>query len=272
MPTVLPPEFKDYPDQNRAQSTNNTAPILSLVTVVRNAAKDLSITIESIRPENRGEIEYLIIDGASTDGTLAILEEQRSLIGYSRSEPDDGISDAFNKGICNALGSYIWLLNAGDRLLPGSVLALLQAIQCDPSAEVICGVTRYTKADGSTGFYQPRPDLLEKRMSVPHPAVIIKKSAYKKYGLFRKELKLAMDYDLLLRFKAVGAKFFVIETALTQMSPGGVSDQRWFKALAEVRKIKKQNLKGYNELDVPLAIEAIRHCYNRYFRRGKPKA
>lgn len=103
----------------------NPFPLLSVVTVCYNAVENLRVTYQSVRQQTYPYIEYIIIDGASTDGTLHFLEEQREKIDYLVSEPDNGIYDAMNKGIKLAKGDYICFLNAGDTFSSPDIISQL---------------------------------------------------------------------------------------------------------------------------------------------------
>ena len=93
-------------------------PVISIVTICFNSAKTIEETIQSVLGQNYPLLDYVIIDGGSTDGTIDIVKRYESELGYFHSEPDEGISDAFNKGIRNSKGDIVCLINSDDILLP----------------------------------------------------------------------------------------------------------------------------------------------------------
>lgn len=96
-------------------------PVISIITICYNSAKTLEETINSVLSQDYPALDYVIIDGGSTDGTLDIIEKYRSQLGYFHSEKDEGISDAFNKGIAAVKGDLIGIINSDDLLLPGAL-------------------------------------------------------------------------------------------------------------------------------------------------------
>ena len=101
-------------------------PVISIVTVCFNSARTLEETMKSVLGQNYPALDYVVIDGGSTDGTLDIIDRYKDRLGYFKSEPDRGISDAFNKGIMNAKGDIICIINSDDILLPGALRAVAE--------------------------------------------------------------------------------------------------------------------------------------------------
>lgn len=112
-------------------------PKLSVITITFNSVKTLERTIESVLNQGYENLEYIIIDGGSTDGTQEIIKKYKKVLGFWCSEPDKGISDAFNKGIKAATGDLIWIINSDDGLMPGAVNALMR--QYSPEIDVYRG-------------------------------------------------------------------------------------------------------------------------------------
>ena len=115
-----------------------TSPTISIITVVYNGATLLEGTIKSVQEQSYPNIEYLIIDGGSTDGTLDIIENYQQVITKSVSEPDNGLYDAMNKGMEMATGDFIWFLNCGDHIYAPEIVEKLAA-QCLPDTDIIYG-------------------------------------------------------------------------------------------------------------------------------------
>ena len=103
-----------YRDKGVSSSGTPGMPVVSIITVVYNDAAGLKSTMESVQGQAYSNIEHIIIDGASTDGTLDLLKEEGGKAAYWKSEPDTGLYDAMNKGLKAAVGDYVWFINAGD--------------------------------------------------------------------------------------------------------------------------------------------------------------
>ncbi|MFK7810790.1 MAG: glycosyltransferase family 2 protein [Saprospiraceae bacterium] len=113
-------------------------PVISIITVVYNSASLLGLTMHSVFKQDYPNIEYIIVDGASSDGTVTLIQEQEEKISKWISEPDKGLYDAMNKGIDLATGDFIWFMNAGDTIPAASTVSKMIA-QCDANTDVIYG-------------------------------------------------------------------------------------------------------------------------------------
>jgi glycosyltransferase involved in cell wall biosynthesis len=219
-------------------------PLVSIVTVCRNAAATVPDTVASVRAQTYPWIEHLVIDGASTDGTQALLERFAAHIGWI-SEPDLGISDAFNKGIASARGSLIGILNADDQYLPDTVAKAVDALHQHPEADFAFGGCDFTldgrvvlhhdgDADYAKTIHRQMPRL-------NHPSIFVRREIYERFGLFRLELRLAMDYDLLLRFHRHGVSGIAVPHTQVRMALGGASCQRILEAIAEATNVSRNH-------------------------------
>ena len=159
-------------------------------------------------------MEYLIIDGGTTDGTLEIVKRYENVVTHWVSEPDRGISDAFNKGIAMAKGDIICIINSDD-LLAENALGTVAA-EMDEKTDVIYGNAIYF-GEGQKSF-RVKPhgkiDNLRKYMCLFHPAVFVRKEAYDRFGGFDLSYKCAMDRELLTRMYLGGARFRCCEKDL----------------------------------------------------------
>ena len=250
------PSFDDYPALPRAESqiggrrTHEVVgvvaaglPLVSIVTVVRNGAKTLPRALDSVLSQDYPEIEYIIVDGGSTDGTLDLLRANQNRIALWISEGDLGISDAFNKGIALCRGEIIGLLNSDDWYEPGAVQAVLEEMQRS-GADIACGRLQYWDDQNRTYLTESDPAKLERGMTVGHPTVFVRKDCYRRFGLFRLDLRLAMDYEWLLRAKSGGARFIVVDRCLANMQVGGVGDRRWRNSQREVARARAMHVEG----------------------------
>jgi glycosyltransferase involved in cell wall biosynthesis len=214
-------------------------PLVSIVTIVYNGEQYLEQTIQSVLQQTYPHIEYIVIDGGSKDNSVDIIKKYQSRIAYWVSEKDEGVSDAFNKGIGKAKGEIIGLINADDWYEPYTVEKVVHAME---QADVAFGDLRYYKNGEKDMVVIGSHDFLPNEMSVNHPTVFVKSSCYKKYGMFMPDYKYAMDYDLMLRLKIKGCRFIHIPEVLANMRWEGLSDQQWHKACKEVLSIKNKYL------------------------------
>ena len=186
-------------------------------------------------------IEYIIIDGGSTDETLSSIARHENELAYWRSEPDKGISDAFNKGIALASGDIIGLLNADDWYEPNAVA---DAVGCliSNNAEIVHGAIQYWEGGRPYVLMGADHEILHHRMSINHPTVFVKRDVYLRHGLFDFDYRFGMDYEWLLRVKKADISFFYIDKRLANMQRGGASDNHWKLAFQELTRAKTTHL------------------------------
>jgi glycosyltransferase involved in cell wall biosynthesis len=262
-PAVPPPRLHDYPAQPRPQAQSGgrragevagaAAPAVSIVTIVRNGAATLPRALASVLTQDLPEIEYVIVDGGSTDGTLDVLRATEGRIALWSSEPDRGISDAFNKGIALSRGAIIGMLNCDDWYEPGALRAVVEHMQ-QTGADIACGALQYRDGERRTYLASSSPELLERGMTIGHPTVFVRRECYERLGLFRLDFRLAMDYEWLLRAKAAGARFVVVDRCIANMQAGGVGDRRWRDSQREVARARAMHVPG---ADGPFAYHAF---------------
>lgn len=244
------PTLLDYGDRISAASVSggNTKnlnspkceeqPLISIVTVVYNGAATIERAVLSVLNQTYDCIEYVVIDGGSTDGTLDILEKYKESISYYESTPDAGISDAFNKGIAASTGQVIGILNADDWYNEGAVERVVSELKYNKTS-VVHGMLRYWCKDGKPGFvYSGRDDKLLYHMTVNHPTMFVPRSVYEDVGIFLLDFKYAMDYEWALRAKMAGVEFCYVEEELANMALSGASDQHWIKAYWEAHRAR----------------------------------
>jgi GT2 family glycosyltransferase len=216
------------------------------VTIVRNGAAKFARAAESVLGQDYPAIEYIVVDGASTDGTLDVIQRLDGRIAVWVSEPDTGISDAFNKGIALAHGEVVGLLNSDDWYEPEAVSAAVRALERS-GADIAHGKLQYWEGTRKTYLVTGDAELLERGMTVGHPTVFVRRACYERLGLYRNNFRQAMDYEWLLRAKMSGARFCFVDQCLANMQNGGLGDQRWRKSQKEValaRGIHLPNARG----------------------------
>jgi len=177
-------------------------PKVTIITTVYNDVKNLEKTIQSILEQTYQNIEYIIIDGGSTDGTIEIIKKYEDKLSYWVSEKDKGISDAFNKGIKQASGDYINFQGAGDCFVSNDVIEKMMENVDSTKDMLVCGKIKRVSEKGELVFATEAKfskfSLLF-RMSLPHQALFTNKLFFDKFGLFDVDNKFCMDYELLLR-------------------------------------------------------------------------
>lgn len=217
-------------------------PKISIITITYNSEKTLEETILSVINQGYSNLEYLIIDGGSKDGTLNIVEKYRDKIAFVISEPDKGISDAFNKGIKYATGEIIGIINSDDILCAGALQAI--ANNYDPNVDVYRGHTViWDDVEGSKLSVNPTMSfpLFKPIKAVCHQSTFVTKSAYEKYGVYRIDFRYMMDADLLHRLYLKGAKFKYVDYDMGLFRLGGVTNDDWKKKIPEKRALIRCN-------------------------------
>ncbi|MFC1489462.1 glycosyltransferase family 2 protein, partial [Thermodesulfobacteriota bacterium] len=203
---------------------------ISVITVVHNAALTIRDCIESVKSQVH-KAEHIIIDGASTDGTLDIVKEYRTEIARVISEPDSGIYDAMNKGIPLATGDVVGFLNADDFYPDPEVLSNVADIFEDGRVESCYGDLVYvhpTKPEQTLRFWQSGeydPERFYWGWMPPHPTFFVTRSTYEKHGYFNLDFGSAADYELMLRFLLKHRiRTAYIPAVLVKMRSGGTSN------------------------------------------------
>ncbi len=212
-----------------------TTPTLSIITVSFNAATSIAKTLASVAAQTYPKIEYIVVDGGSTDGTLAILEASRSAIDILISEPDTGIYNAMNKGAAVANGEYLLFLNADDYFFDAEVLArAVREMQRLGLSDIYFGdVQIFDPVSGKASIWQPRRVSAESlyRSTIPHPASFISKAVFSELSGYDESMKISADHDFFVRAFVSNKSFKYLNTLVAVFSLGGVSTTSKFKQL-----------------------------------------
>ena len=222
-------------------------PKISIITITYNSESTIEETIKSVVSQDYANLEYIIIDGASKDSTLAVVEKYRNRISKVVSEPDEGISDAFNKGIAMATGDVIGIINSDDVLLPGALKAVAEAY--DGEVGVYRGNVLMWDSASDTRI-QAVPSMkfplhtFRKRI-VCHPGTFVARWVYEKHGLFKKHFRFMMDVDILIRFYEAGVKFKYVPSDLAMFRLGGVTSSSFLKKTGELNSMFRENGAGW---------------------------
>ncbi len=220
---------------------------VSVVTIVKNGMPFILETISSVLSQDYKNLEYIVIDGGSTDGTIEALEGSELKITSWVSESDKGIADAFNKGLAKTTGDYIMFLNADDKLVSeSSISQIVSQIVENKLPTFIYGDCNVLNRDTGCKLYtasiQFEISKIQKGLMPPHPSMFVKKEYFNKYGVFDSSFRIAMDFEWFIR----GIRNETIVHApvlVTDVRDGGVSTQNQKKVIAEIVSALKKN--GY---------------------------
>ena len=179
-------------------------PLVSIVTPSLNQGQFLEQTIRSVLLQGYPNLEYLILDGGSTDTSIDIINKYSQWITYWISEKDQGQSDAINKGFSRAKGEFVAWLNSDDVLLPGCIRAIIETFRKNPSAGMVFGDVEVINEQGShIGKFEPVnfsfEDLLSFRQIIPQQAAFFQKNVAFSVGLLNTDLDYAMDHDFFIK-------------------------------------------------------------------------
>lgn len=223
----------------------NKEPYITIVTVVYNGVKTIEETIKSVINQTYLNFEYIIIDGGSTDGTIEIIERYSDKINLFKSEPDNGIFDAMNKGLLLAKGEWISFMNSGDMFYSLNILNEVFSKNNDFYEMIYGNVCLYDNQDNY--FFKSKTNKIKINLNaICHQSVFIKT---KSHHLFSLDYKLSADHDLIYKLVKKG-RIRYIDLCVSKILIGGVSSN-----LKSTRKEKfKITLKNGNNLDVIFGI------------------
>jgi len=240
-------------------------PLISVIVAVYNGANTLQQCIDSVLGQTFAAVELIVMDGGSTDGTLAILEKNACRLNYWESNKDRGIAHAWNKALAQAHGDWILFIGSDDRLQDERVMADAAAVlSCDTISDVVYGQLVF-EGGPAHGLLMGCADNLiamKRRMIIPHTAAFHRRTFFSEVGQFDETFRVAMDYEILLRKKALSASF--MNRLVTIMGGEGVSSRLIRTTLLEGRAAQIKN-----KADWRIKIEAwhtfyqLRHQLNQ---------
>lgn len=217
-------------------------PLVSIVTPSRNSVAWINRCIHSVRAQTYPHIEHLVMDAASTDGTVALLQGTSGLQWVS--EADDGQTDALRKGFQRARGEVLAWLNADDELLPDAVSAVVDAFRREPAAALVYGWSIVHEGERERLEQPPgrlRVSDLDRRNPLPQPSCFFSRTAYDSVGGLDPAFHLAMDLDLWLRLMATGRPMVCLPMPLSvievhpEAKTRAVSAARWSEEMGRAR-------------------------------------
>lgn len=226
-------------------------PKVSILTVCFNSAKTIEDTIKSVIMQDYSNIEYILIDGKSTDNTLEVIQKYKGQLSRIISEKDKGMYDGLNKGLKLATGEIIGILNADDFYTEKNIISSVVDKLAKEKTDALYGDLYYVEEKDTdkvkrywrSGAY--RPGAFIRGWMPPHPTFFVKKEIYDRYGGFNLELRSAADYELMLRFiHKHKIKLSYLEKVMVKMRVGGMSNanlQNRYKANREDKKAWELN-------------------------------
>jgi glycosyltransferase involved in cell wall biosynthesis len=210
-------------------------PKLSVITIVYNNVKDIERTMLSVLGQSYPNIEYIVIDGASTDGTLNVINSYRSRIAKLISEPDQGIYDAMNKGLNQATGDYVLFMNSGDEIYDQDTVA--QVFPTAANADIYYGETEmYNESWESLGRRRHAAPAtfnwksFKYGMNVSHQAIYVKRSLAEPYDL---RYKYSADIDWIIKIAKKSTKIVNCQRYVAKYLVGGISKKKHLESLKE---------------------------------------
>jgi glycosyltransferase involved in cell wall biosynthesis len=203
---------------------------ISLITVAYNAEKTIERSIHSVLGQKFNKVQYIVVDGGSTDGTLKIIDKYRDRINIVVSEPDNGIYDAMNKGIALANGDIIGTLNADDFLADDTILNNVADAFAVPGTDILYGDLDFIDTNEKvvrkwrSGRY--RKGMFNRGWMPPHPTFYCRRKLFDVHGVYSLEYGSAADYELMLRFIHLHrVNVFYLNKIMVKMYVGGISNQ-----------------------------------------------
>ncbi len=217
---------------------------VSIVTVCFNSAATLPATLASVASQTGADIEHIVIDGGSTDGTAAILESHRPQLAYVISEPDHGIYDAMNKGVRQAKGQIIAFLNADDVYAHEQVIAhVVQAMERE-HLDALFGDVAFVSADDPMRIRRRyssarfTPTRIAWGWMPAHPALFLRREVFERVGPFRTDYRIAGDFEFVARAFWPGTlRYRHLPEVLVKMRTGGISTSGWQNTLLLNREV-----------------------------------
>ena len=216
---------------------------ISVITATYNSAATVGETLRSVNDQTHPDIEQIIVDGASTDATLAIVKSEGLLVSTVVSERDRGIYDAMNKGLKLARGDVVGLLNSDDFLASPDILAMVAAAFADPDIDAVYGDLFYVRQHDTSKVVRYwrsgpfRAGAFAHGWSPPHPTLYVRRSFYEAHGGFDTSYSLAADVDLMIRFfEVLGMRSVHVSKVFVTMRLGGATN----KSIANVVKQNRE--------------------------------
>ncbi len=249
---------------------------ISVITVCRNSQDTIKDTISSVNQQTYVDVEHVVVDGHSSDNTMAIVRASPSITNYV-SEPDNGIYDAMNKGIAMATGDIIGILNADDFYIDDTVLCDVQKVFMDDSVDACFADLVYVSQDNTDNVVRYwksqnyKSDLFKTGWMPAHPTFFVRKRVYEKYGVFDLSYKIAADFELLFRFiEKNKIRTMYLQRVIIKMRLGGTTNKSLSNILTQNREIVSMLRTHYDDFSViQFAFVKLTNRLAQFFFRAK---
>ncbi len=226
-----------FPTDHSDLASQAKLPLISIITITFNNATGLEATIKSVLAQAYPALEHIVIDGGSTDGTLAVIKKYQKHFAYWISEPDQGIYDAINKGIAQAHGALLNILNSGDCYTPSILETVAQQYQDHPFKIALCDYIWVSP--GQQWHISANPDILKTGDAVCHQALFYQSQLHQDFGKYDLNYPLAADYHFVRRVYEE-YEFLSIKKSACYYQLGGISDRAFMDYADQVRQICHQ--------------------------------
>lgn len=240
---------------------------ISLLTVCYNSASTIADSIKSVRSQDHKDIEYIIVDGNSKDGTKEIIQANEKAIDKWISEPDSGIYDAMNKAVKMATGDVVGILNSDDYYSDNTIISQVAAAFADPSVDAVFGDLVFVDPNNlskvvrtySSSHWSPKK--FAWGFMPAHPTFFVRRKYYEQFGLFKTDYKIAADYELLIRFLFVHRlRYKYLPLKMVIMRKGGVSSRNLMSNVV----LNNEIMRGCRENGIYTNTFMV---YSKYFRK-----
>jgi glycosyltransferase involved in cell wall biosynthesis len=242
-------------------------PLVSIITVSQNSVRTIADTIKSVLSQTYENIEYIIIDGSSTDGTIELVNSFGKNISKFLSEPDNGIYDAINKGIRLATGDIVGILNSDDFFYASNVIEKVAEQFKNSEIDAVFGDARFVdpvRTSKVVRYYSSKNFNTGKfkfGFMPAHPSFYVKRDLFDKLGYYKTDYKIAADFELLVRFLYINKiEFRYLEMPFLSMRTGGVSN----KSIISKYTLNKEIARACKENGIQTNFFWI---YSKYFTK-----
>jgi glycosyltransferase involved in cell wall biosynthesis len=214
-------------------------PLLSIVTVTKNCVATIDRTLNSVRALKLPGVEYVVVDGASTDATMEVIRAHGGLVDRLVSESDSGIYHAMNKGVGMARGRYVLFINGDDVLVADGFAAVMDAMAVGQD-EIICATTLVGQLASPIETLVAKPWRLPFFNSIPHPSSFVRRELLLR-SPFREDLRIVSDYDFFLGAYLAGHSFRILPVVTALHQRGGASGDTQ-RSQAELENVRRERL------------------------------
>jgi glycosyltransferase involved in cell wall biosynthesis len=213
------------------------SPKISVITATYNSVHTLESTIQSVIAQHYPNLEYIIVDGGSTDGTIDIIRKYEQYITKWVSEKDEGLYDAMNKGIALSTGEWIAFLNSDDVYVNSPLQTVANTAVEKPHVDVVYANAMMESDVRPSYIYKSKYPISKNdfwRTPIIHPSMFTKRAALEKVGYFSTNYRIGADYELVLRLFLAKSTFYYYDAVWVSMRGGGLSERKWAKGMYEI--------------------------------------